>query len=227
MRTAFDGRAIICVAVLATGVTEAAEPGFYVGVGAGRSEYEVGRGDGILVSISGPFGSGGIVTVYPESTEVDDGGVSWAATLGYRIHKYVAAEVAYLDLAHADTNQRYRVPPMSPFSSGFTIDREAQISVSGPALSVLGIFPLGAGFEPYVRAGVLFADLEHETLSPLGSSKVTFGSEELFGGVGLQWSFADRWAVRVEYQRVNRIAGSARNGTVELDHLTLGATFSL
>lgn len=227
MRIAVDGRALICVALLAAGTAQAAETGFYVGVDAGRPDYDVGRGDGILVSLSGPFGGGSIFTVYPENIDVDDDGVSWGATIGYRIHKYVAAEVAYLDLADANTRERYRVPSPTPLLPDFTINREAKISVSGPTFSVLGILPLGAGFEPYVRVGVLFADLEHETLSPLGSAKVTFGTEELFGGVGVQWSFAGRWAVRLEYQRVNEISGSIRNGDVEIDHLTLGASFSL
>jgi opacity protein-like surface antigen len=54
----------------------------------------------------------------------------------------------------------------------------------------------------------------------------TFGSEAWFARIGLQWRFADRWAVRAEYQRVGDMKRSPTSGDIELENLTLGFTFA-
>lgn len=60
----------ICAALLAlSGVelVQAAERGFYIGAGAGQSDYDVAPSGGIAVIVSSPFG-GGLFAVPPATT---------------------------------------------------------------------------------------------------------------------------------------------------------------
>ena len=219
----------ICAGLLATGgmqLAHAAEPGFYVGVSVGQSDYDVGASGGILVSIGGPLG-GGVFMVQPASTQVEDNGVSWSAILGYRIHKYVAAELAYMNFADANVTETFEVPGFSRLSPpSFTITQRTRMTVQGPAASLLGLLPLGAGWEVYLRAGVLFADQERKVLHT-SADKVTFGSEEWLAGAGVQWTFAKRWGLRLEYQRFDTIDSNGRGNEMDLDLISLTGTFAL
>jgi hypothetical protein len=221
------GRAI-WVALLGLGVgqvAQAAEPGFYFGVTGGRSDYDVKPSEGIFVQISGPF-EGGIFRVLPESTQVDDDGLSWNAMVGYRIHTYVAAELAYMHFAEADITEHFEVP--GPFEgTSFPLTHRTSLKVTGPAVSLLGILPLGAGFEAYLRGGVFFADQENELRFASASETTTFGSEEWLAGAGIQWTFAKRWGLRLEYQRIDSMDDNRATGEVELDQLSLSGTFAL
>lgn len=221
-------RAIVAALLAASGAqaAQAAEQGFYVGVSAGQTDYDVARGSPIFVQINSPFG-GGVMSVWPESTRVEDDELSWTGTLGYRIHTYVAAELAYMSFGEADVRETYEIDAFGPFGASLTIDQRTRVKVSGPAISLLGILPLGAGWEVYLRAGVLFADQKNELIFPSSSQEMTFGSEEWLAGAGVQWTFARRWGLRLEYQRIDTIEANLRNGEMDLDQISLGATFAL
>src|SRR5262245_49606711 len=82
----------------------AAEPGFYVGASLGRAEEDP-RSNGIDVGLG--FFPIQIQHIDPTSVETDDGDVAWGATLGYRINRYVAAEIEYIDFGTADITEHY------------------------------------------------------------------------------------------------------------------------
>lgn len=225
-------RRALCVAVLlaagSCGAAHAAETGFYIGVGAGQSDYDVASADPIAVAITGPFG-GGIFSVPPATMQVEDDGVSWSAILGYRIHTYVAAELAYMSFGEADVTEVFPVRAFGPSSPPIImLTQRTRMSVTGPAVSLLGILPIGAGWQAYLRGGVLFADQEIELVSPPSSlGKMTFGSEEWLAGAGIQWTFGSRWGVRLEYQRIGTIESNLRTGETDLDQISLTGTLAL
>ncbi len=158
--------------------------GFYVSASAGQAEYEVARNRPMVFAISSPLG-GGVFTAFPDEVTTDNDDWSWKGTLGYRINRYIAAELSYVDFGDGDVTERYvfEQPPAPLFPSEIT--RDSSVNVSGPMVSVMGILPVGSRVELFLRAGVLFADEEVKFVFTNGSDSNTFGSEEWVGGAGV------------------------------------------
>ena len=118
-------------------IAAAAEPGFYVGAAGARSEQRLDEQAGaargpvaILVPPSDSFNPGpvprppiqlppgfvgglpiaAIVLLGPE-VSADEVDIGWNFALGYRVNKYFAAELAYVDAGEASLRERYRSPP--------------------------------------------------------------------------------------------------------------------
>lgn len=234
----------------------AAEPGFYVGATVSRVEQDLDERAGVgPIAIFVPGGGfsptpspilpsppvlgtpvfGGIFTpLGPTSVEVDDTDVGWSVALGYRVNKYFAAEVAYVDFGEASLTEYYRfvtIPeqPLPQVTQSYTV------STRGPALSVLGSLPLGTAWEVFVRGGVLFADQEVTTRITLvnsgssssGGTAGDFSDEVVTLGAGVQWSFLPRWAARLEYQRTDDLQQNNFMGESSLEQASLSVLFKL
>lgn len=206
---------------------EAKQPGFYLSASVGQMEQEFSKSKGMTFAITSPFGGGGLFTAYPDDIAVDNDDRSWKGTLGYRINKYLAAELSYVDLGESDVTEHYTFeePPVPFFPTEITRDYVA--NVSGPLVSAMGILPLGSRFEIFVRAGMLFADHKIEQTFSSGSESNTFGSEVWVGGAGVEWRFASRWSARFEYLRTDTIDANLISGSSELDDFSLGFVFDL
>jgi hypothetical protein len=245
----------IILAVLST--AEAAEPGFYAAATAGRVEQELDQRVGTPVAVLAPdpfpqvpppsfglrpppgpitgiIGGGVFSPVQPIRTDVDDVDAGFSVALGYRVNQYLAAEVAYMDFGEGTVTQHYSlmgIPPLAPpreFVSTYNVH------VRGPAVSVLGSYPVSTAWQVFVRGGVLFADQEVEvaaTVVPTSGSPTrfeqTFSDEVLLAGAGVQWSFAPRWTARVEYQRTGDLERNILSGESSIDQASLSVLFSL
>jgi hypothetical protein len=198
----------------------ATELGFYVGAGVGAAEHDLSNGgaeDTILVGFSGgPFG-GFLVSVPRSSLESDGDGTAWKGVLGYRLHRYLAAELEYLNFGGGELRETFDVPV--PFGGQDTIDRSYSTDVAGPSVSVLGLLPLTSRFEVIVRAGVLFADTE-VTFEEFNQATTTYGDQVFYGGVGFVWNVDERWSARVEYQQSDDFD---RNRDLASSHVELAA----
>jgi hypothetical protein len=145
--------------------------------------------------------------------------------LGYQINRYFAAEVEYIDFSTTDISEHYNVD-LSPISGSFEFTHKYESKVTGPAVSLLGSVPVGKGLDVFLRAGVLFADRVLEIPRSTGLDD-KFGSTVWLGGVGVNWSFATRWAIRAEYQRTGKLEETFLAGETELERLSLSALFRL
>ncbi|MET0536085.1 MAG: outer membrane beta-barrel protein [Steroidobacter sp.] len=224
--------AVLMFVSLGTEIAEAAEAtgtnerGFYLGAAAGRVEQDA-KGEGqILVGIGGQFGFAVMLT--PVQTQVDDIQTGWNVTLGYRVNKYLAAEVAYHDFGEASVVERY-VPNFFPLPSEIIV--RSNIEAFGPSVSLLGTVPVTPSLDVFVRGGVLFLDQEVERQFATLRSTQRTGDEIWMVGAGAQWSFASRWAARLEYQLTDDMdyGGSLfqqnRAGTEKIEQLSLGVLF--
>jgi hypothetical protein len=203
--------------------TLAAEPGFYLSAGLGRAEEEP-RSIGANFAVG--FFPSTIVHVDPERVEVDEGDLAWSVAVGYRINSYVAAEVEYMDFGTTDIAETFRIP-VPPIPQVPTTTRRYSTRVTGPALSVLGTVPVGKRFDVFLRAGVLFADREVEIAQSIGLGDTTLGSTVWLAGAGVDMSFAERWAIRLEYQRTGETDDSILVGGTELERVALSVLFRL
>jgi opacity protein-like surface antigen len=209
----------VALAGTSAGAAEIKDKGFYVGGAVGQANHNFKKSDGINIGISG-FGF--IVHVDPIGVDMEEDVTAWSATLGYRINQYVAAELGYMDFGDVDVTERYNTAGLVPFFPNIT--REFNVATAGPVASVLGSVQVGAGFELHARIGYLFA---HQDLEERFSERQSLGNDAWVGGVGTTWSFAERWAVRVEYLRTNDLDAHQRLGTSKIEMLNLGALFRL
>ncbi len=216
----------------------ATEPGFYFAATASRVEHEIDAFPGIPVfTIIGrpnpvfpppdnffprPPPQGGIIgepifgvptVIAPKSVETDAIDTGFSATVGYRINRYLAAELSYTDFGEYESIERY--------SFG---EFRYQLGVAGPSLSVLGSLPLGEQWELFLRGGVLFADQEVRLGGSLSNRE--FSDEVVLAGAGVQWSFAPRWATRLEYQRTDDLKYD-NTGESSIDQASLSVVFEL
>jgi hypothetical protein len=197
----------------------AAEPGFYVTASLGTGD-ENPKSAGI--NIGSPFG---VFHVDPDSVEIDDGAVAWSVGLGYRINKYLAGEVEYVDFGTTDVTEHYSDTPGAPFPFPTDITREYSSTVTGPVLSLLGTLPVGENFELYLRGGALFGGREFKM--SLGAMDTSFSDTVWLAGAGVTWSFAKNWAVRAEIQQTGKFSESLISGETRLQRMSLSALFRL
>lgn len=199
---------------------QAADTGFYVAAGAGKSSQHV-DGTGVLVGL----GFGEPISVQPTSVEVDDGNLVWNAALGYRVNRYFAAEVSYLHYGSADVTETYELPlgnGLPPFS----FSRTYSLQVEGPALSILGRLPVGQRFALFARGGIFFADEKLTERSPGASASITLGKDVWLASVGAEWSFTSSWALRLEYAKSGDMGGNSLLGRNDVRHVALSALYS-
>ena len=202
----------------------AAETGFYLSAGAGHAKENPGKSIG--TNIATGFPPIAIQHIDPDRVDVDGSDVAWSAAVGYRFNPHVAAEVAYMDFGTTDFSEHYRFSSLPiPLSGEFV--RAYSSKVTGPALSVLGSLPVGKGFDVFLRAGVLFADRKLEVAQSVGLGATTFGSKVWLGGVGVDWSFASRWALQAEYQRTGNLDATFLAGDTDLERVSLSVLFRL
>jgi hypothetical protein len=201
----------------------AADPGFYVTAAMGRVKEDP-------TSIGANFAIGFpptvIVHIDPERVQVDESDVAWSVAVGYRLNPYFAAEVEYIDFGSTEISELYVLgpPPAFPFPSELTLSHLSK--VQGPAMSVLASLPVGKKLAVFLRAGALFADRELEIPRSIGLDD-KFGSTVWLAGAGVDWSFANRWALRAEYQRTGKLDESSLAGETELERISLSALFRL
>jgi hypothetical protein len=208
---------------------QAADPGFYFAATASRVEHDVDGYPGIPVAFAtlppdfigitpGPIS---IIPVNPpyvefaRSVEIDEVDAGFSATAGYRFNRYLAAELTYADFGKYERFDR--------FSDNTGVRYE--LGVSGPSVSVLGSLPLGEQWELFLRGGVLFSDQEVSTKLTNGIDR-DYSDEVVIAGAGVQWSFAPRWATRLEYQRTDDMKYD-NTGESSIEQASLSVLFKL
>ena len=82
----------------------AEDTGFYVGASVGQASQDVSAGDGMNVAVGG-FGF--VVHIDPESIDTEKDVTGWDLAIGYRINRFVAGELGYLDFGSAEVTERY------------------------------------------------------------------------------------------------------------------------
>lgn len=178
-----------------------------------------------------------IAVFVPGELSADETDVGWNFSLGYRVNKYLAAELAYVDSGEASLVQHYEpLPSILPIPTPVTeFNRSYSVTSRGPALSILGTLPIGAEWEVFLRGGVLFAKQEVEArTTAVGGTMTTgqqldrdFSDEVVTLGTGVQWNFLPRWTARLEYQRTDDLQANEIMGESRIDQASLSVLFGL
>ena len=146
--------------------------GFYIGGGAGQFNAHIDDVDDVDATVD----------------EWDEDDTAYKFFAGYRLNRFLAFELDYINLGEPSGN----VVP------GFNVDS----SVDGFAPYVVGTIPLGRFFEVYGRAGYYFYDATRGVTDTL-DNRVEFDeeSEDFVYGAGVGANVGEKFNVRFEYEK--------------------------
>lgn len=178
------------VGLMSLPVLAAEDSGFYVGAGLGFSNVET---DSIEV-------------VEDEYFKFDSDDVAWKLFGGWRMNKYIAFELDYIDLGSNDDTVSYDFDVFPTPTATETIDITTTIDITAFAPYVVGTFPIGI-FEISGKLGYAFwdADLDICASDRMGNFECEGASddgEDFAWGVGAGVTLFDNLNVKVEYEGI-------------------------
>jgi OmpA-OmpF porin, OOP family len=146
--------------------------GFYLGGGVGQFNAGIDDVDDVDATVD----------------EWDEDDTAYKFFAGYRLNRFVAFELDYINLGE----------PSGSVVPGFNVDS----SVDGFAPYVVGTLPLGPYFELYGRLGYYFYDATVGVTDTL-DNRVEFDeeSEDLVWGAGIGANLGEKVNLRFEYER--------------------------
>jgi opacity protein-like surface antigen len=224
-----------------------AEPGFYFGVLGGQADYKfdvpaplaIGRFPGVVGTPSLPIAAfdptvslgaaAGVVSVFiPYSATWrptdDDGASAFGAFAGYRIMRYAAVELSYLNLG--TLKRQSTLFTFLPTPGGDYTVRD-ELATTGASASALGILPITESWSVYARAGAFFANTELTSSFAGSESSIAFGSQDFTWGAGTQLDWGKHWSVRLDYQRFESVGDKRGAGEADVELLNLGVLFRI
>jgi hypothetical protein len=223
--------AIIAFIVLAgsvgAGTARAAQTGIYAGVSFAMVEKDSSRSafqdEAVLVYDAFGF------TPTSTSASLDPKDSAYGFVVGWRLTEHIALEGGYLDLGTVAYKDRSTglfagTPPPENWAQNI------ETTTSGIALSALGILPLTYRWETYARGGVLIANSEESVFITDGVNsqklRATQSSFDLFAGVGVSFSLAEIYNIRLEYGRVFDAGDDKVLNEADVDMASLNVTVS-
>lgn len=186
--------ALAVAALVPAGSTAyAADSGFYAGAGAGMS-----IGNFSAAELDRGMAARGFQT----HSTLDDKDVGWKLFGGFQFNKYVAAEASYVDLGNIKSNIHGSV---NPSSSGAFLQAVAAVhpySVSGFALSAVGLLPVWNRFSLVGRLGLMRWSGEANAGAPSGASISHHDNgTDLTFGAGVDYRLSDCIGIALGWDR--------------------------
>jgi len=164
----------------------------------------------------------------------DNEDTSYGFVVGWRMSEHFAFEGGYMDLGDV----KYREHAAGVFlasdpanNEAGTLQQNIDSSTSGIQLSALAILPLSYRWELYARGGALISNSTASVyvLDDLGNNgklRSTQSGFDLLAGVGISFSLAEIYNLRLEYQRVFDAGDKETLGEADVDLATLNVTVS-
>jgi opacity protein-like surface antigen len=192
-----------CAAVLASLLAPAlasADPqlfGPYVEAGAGKTRFDLQKAGLDYWS-----------EVSAEASSLDRRGAGYSVALGFRFSPYLAFEAAYLDLGRTT----YLVEDNGASA-------RLDLGSKGPALSLIGSWPINKMFSVEGRAGLYFSDVDIGTtllagvIAGLGllEGESGGGNPGWLLGAGAAAALGDHWSLRAGYDYFDGKAAGLRH----------------
>lgn len=173
--------------------------GFYVGGSAGRVDARDAC-DG-LVDVN-----------FVGSCDSTDTG--WKIFGGYQFTPNFEAEAFYADLGDTSANGTIQGLPAT-----------ANVEIDGFGISAIGIFPIGDKFDVLGKLGFLRWDIKSSATVGSNSASLEANGTDIMFGIGARYSFSERFAIRVEWERFNDV-GDDNIGESDVDLLSAGIVWS-
>lgn len=233
------GLALAALGLACSGSALAEETGWYFGFSGGISSTGLSKGDvdrRLVNDIAAGLAEEDLIlTQAAVASDLDDSDKAWGINIGYRINRFVAAEVGYLDLGKFVYENAMNLTvddgPGGLAAQVFPSTSDFRLTVRGPFASVMGMFALGERFDVHVRGGLLFADTRARTrmvLDDIPDSLTSFetkdSSSDFFGGIGATWNINPSYSLRLEYQKFLDV-GDDHTGESDVDVVNVSILF--
>jgi len=192
---------VAALACGATGIACAATPGFYLSGSIGQSSADLDSSyqetlDEATVSAWESVG----FDVLDGDSDLDKSDMGFELAVGYQFSQYFAVEAAYVDFGDSTYTAE---GILSDGEQELDASTTVKAGVSGPALSLIGIWPFADRFALDARAGALFGKTKMTvgaTLDTVSESQSeSDSSTSLMFGAGISWSFSQAASVRLGY----------------------------
>lgn len=182
------------------------QPGFYVGLSVGQSEYDVDKSELDVVFRSVLLSQGMFPT--SSSSTLEDSDTSLAAFAGYHFNPYIAIEAGYVDLGTAEYRATGTVNPPGPIVSAPT-SLDVDLESTAFSLAALGSLPLTDLFDLHGRLGFLFAKTDLTVTARIASSVATdtetLDSFSGFFSVGAGFNLGPHWSLSLDWTRYDNV----------------------
>lgn len=176
-----------------------------------------------------------ITNVTSVSTRFDADDAAWKAFAGWRFHRFIGVEAAYVDLG-----EHRMVTSLTNLLGPGTVDISRRIK--GPAAFVVASFPVHERLSLFAKAGVMRTELDATArlsgavvFNPGDPSenirKVSRRENVTAYGLGLGWDVTPRWGLRLEWDRFAKVGkpfavgGTGTTGEADTDFASLGVAF--
>lgn len=183
---------------------------WYLGASAGQSRASFRGGDASEQLLDLGFDAA--------STSTDRSDVAYRVFGGYRLHRYVAVELAYADLGRF--RMRSDVLPAGALNTSIRTD--------GAEANVVGIWPTWDRLSLMARAGVFNArtraryDAEGSVLLIDGATRQSHRNTRPVYGVGLLYDISPRLGLRGEWSRYSKLGNDLTGGEFDVRNWLLG-----
>jgi OmpA-OmpF porin, OOP family len=180
--------ALLC---LLSAEASAGEAGIYVAVDPGVSIFDGTKSD-FDAEVDGIFGG----DAEREGSSYDKQAIGAGLVAGYRFSPFIAVEASYLALGKA----KYHASGTATDGSGDEVDVGLGIEASGPAIALVGSWPISDAFSLDARGGVFFSSTKVTFSLAIDGESASGSSSEsdtaVLLGVGGTWSFRPGMALR-------------------------------
>jgi len=178
-------------------MVSAAETGFYLGAGAGRSYAN------LTGEIHQSLADAGFVV---DSLLVDDHdtGTGWKLFAGYAFNSYLAAELSYVDLGETGAD----------IAIGGRVSGQinTQMTMDGVNIGLKAGYPFADRFSAFAKLGAFVwnakATANADLIAGSGTSRQKDNGTDLSYGVGLDYDVNTHFSVRGDWDRY-RLGGDA------------------
>jgi OOP family OmpA-OmpF porin len=226
---------MVCAAGLAAvqpALSAEVQPGFYLGLSAGESSYDIEKVELDGIVLDALWSQGMVVT--GGSSSFEDSDRTLALVAGYQFNPYIAVEAGYLDLGAAEYRSTGNVNPPGPVLSAPAIVN-IDVESTGFTLAALGSLPVGSLVELHGRFGLLFAQTDLNVgvriASSGGSDTQSLDSIGAFYGVGAGLNISEHWSLSLDWTRYDNVGDEDEDEDVsteagfDIDAISLSATF--
>jgi OOP family OmpA-OmpF porin len=227
-------RAIVCGVCAATALPAVAaetKAGFYIGLGAGESSFDIEKSE-LDDVVRGALLSQGIPAA-PRASTFEDSDTALSLFAGYRFNPYIAVEAGYIDLGTAEYRSTGNVNPPGPIvSAPMAVDID--VESKGFTLGALGSLPLGEVVELHGHLGFLFATTDLSVTARSASTSASTEQLDSIGGyygVGVGFNLGQHWSLSLDWTRYDNVGDenddddARTQAGFDIDALSVSAMF--
>ena len=199
---------------------------WYVGIGAGQSNYHDWATKSDMLQFMDGFGTWLGIDHFTgtRSASADDTATAYKIFGGYTFNQYIAAELSYLDLGEVEAKSRAVGTFYDVINNSLDGDlyATAKASINAFTLDAKLSYPVLPFATVMAKAGVYSADtdLKLRAGSSISTDNYSYSKTEsssgLHYGVGVDFKVTDAIGVRAEWERLDGIEANQGKNDVDL-----------